>query len=142
MQMIRLQGIVHAELAHDARRTAGADGAVGVVYRIGQLHLFAVLEKGPGIPENLFVERIPDIVALLPAATAMWFAVAERHKQRPEIEIVEIGRTARNLGQQIGATDNLVDRPGPYRGQNLARLAGIEGHQIDHLLGGAGKFGP
>ena len=56
-------------------------------------------------------------------------------QERVQIEIVEMGRTAADLLQQIGTPDHLVEGLRPDLGQHLAHFLRIEGDQVHDLVG-------
>ena len=63
------------------------------------------------------------------------------HQQGIEVEIVERGIAAADLGQQIGAANHFLKGSDAQFGQNLAHLLGDEGEQVHHLFRRAVEFG-
>ena len=131
--------LVHAVAAGDLGRDPGADGAVDVPDIVGELHLLAVLEHGPGVLDHAGVERVGDLVAPGDRAGAAVLAGVDLGQERVEVEIVEVGVAAADLAQEIGAADGLLQRAQAQGRQDLAHLLGDEAHQVDDLLGPAGE---
>ena len=120
-------------------RDPGADGAVGVLHRVVELHLLAVLEERPGVGDDLGIQRIRHRVARPLPVVFDHVRFIDPDQHRVEVEIIEMRRPAADLGQHVGAPQHLVDRARPQGGQDLAHLVGQQAEEIHHLVGAAGE---
>ena len=140
-QMIRLQRVAHPEVLHDMRRNTGANSPVGILHRVGQLHLLTVFQEPRCILHNLGVESIWHRIAILVAVVNNLGCTIDGNQQRVQIEIIQMGRATADLRQQISTTNHIIQRPRTDRGQQFANLSGIEGNQINNLVRIASELG-
>ena len=130
----------HAEAPGDLGGQLGADRPLRVADRVLELQLLAHFEEALGVLDDLRVEGFGHLVAALKRAVDRVVAGIGARQQRIQVEVVEVGGTAADLHQQVGAPDDLVERARAQRGQNLAHLLGHEAEQIHHLLRRTGEL--
>ncbi len=140
-QVIGLERVAHPEFLDNVARGARADGAERVLHRIFELHLLAIVEEAGRILDDLGVERIGNLVARLAAVVLDLVGPIDGDQKRIEIKIVQVGRATADLREKVGTADHLVERTGTDRGEDLAHFGGVEGDEVDHLVGRAGELG-
>ena len=118
---------VHAVLAHDVAGDARADRPGGVTHRIGELHLLAAFEQGRGVAYDLGVQGVGHLVTALDGAVGLVQARIGPHQQGVQIQIVQMLRPARDLLEQIGAADHILQGAEAKAAENLTHFLGDEG---------------
>ena len=124
----------HAEAARDHRRQPGADGPLRVADVVGELHLLAVGEQRARVLDHLRVQRVGHLVAPRHRAGPPVRAGVGLDQQRVQVQVVEMGRAAAHLVQQVGPPDHVLERARAEAGEDLPHLLGEEAEQVDHLL--------
>ena len=123
------------------RGRARADGALHVADVIIELHLFAALEEGRPVAEDLHVERVGNLVAVGRLVCDARFGVSANEQGR-QVKVVQHGRAARDLMEEVGAADHLVEAGEAQLGQDLANFLRNEGHEVHDLVRRAGVQTP
>ncbi len=135
-----------AKVSADLARKRRADGAVGIADRVAQLDGGAGGGSGVVLAEDVVEDAQIQLaggdtaIPGLDVANRVAGAV-DALQQGAEVEPIGLGMPAPDLAQQLGAPDDLVERAGAERGQDLAHLLGDMEEEMDNLLRGTGELG-
>ena len=132
--MVWLKAVAHPEFLHDVARCPRANGAQSVLHSVGQLHLFAILQKARSIRHDLCVQRVRHRVAWLIAVINNLICPIDCDQHGVKIKIIKMRRTTANLCQQIGAANDVIKTARANLCQNLAHFLRVEGDKIDNLI--------
>jgi len=89
-----------------------------------QLHLLAAREEGLGIAQDLRVQRVGNRFAPRRLISHRLVGI-DLDEQRIEVEIVEMRGPARDLCEQVGAPDRLVERGQAELGEDAADIPAL-----------------
>ena len=108
---------------------------------IGQLHLFAPVEYGLRILDNLRIQTVGHFIAVpLDMEPSRAIGGIDLGEDGIEIEVVEMLGAAANLTQQFSPPDDFIKRTEAKLCQYLAHFLGNESHQVDDFFRRTGEF--
>mmetsp|Transcript_7112 Transcript_7112/g.11612 ORF Transcript_7112/g.11612 Transcript_7112/m.11612 type:complete len:430 (+) Transcript_7112:1278-2567(+) len=133
-QVIGLQVVAHLELADDMAGCPRTDGAVRVLHRIAQLHLFPIFEEPRRVAHNLRVQRVGHRVAVLIAVVNNLGRAIDGDQHRVQVQIIKVGRATADLRQQVRTANHLIQGLRTDRGEDFPHFLRIEGDQVHNFV--------
>ena len=79
-----------------------------VLHRIGQLHLFTIVQETRRIPNDFGIQCIRNRVARTITIVVDAVRAIYLDQKRVQIQIIQVIRTTADLTQQVRATDDVI----------------------------------